>query len=37
MIKNIEIRIDVDGEKTFKGKDLDAIISEIDSYLVSKK
>lgn len=38
MIKSIEARITIEGEdKSFEGKDLDAVLADIDAYLVSKK
>lgn len=38
MIKRITARIGMGGEeKAFEGEDIDALISDIDAYLVSKK
>jgi hypothetical protein len=38
MIKSIEAKIKIEGEeKTFGGDDIDKLIADIDSYLVSKK
>ncbi len=38
MIRKAEVRIEAGGEeKTFESGDLDALIAETDSYLVSRK
>jgi len=38
MIRNIRVRINIGAEeKAFEGRDIDALIADIDSYLVSRK
>jgi hypothetical protein len=37
MIKEIKARVEIDEVKNFEGKDIDEMIAQIDSYLVSKK
>jgi|GEM_PF-7086010 len=38
MIRTIRARITIGAEeKAFEGKDIDAVIADLDSYLVSKK
>jgi len=36
MIKKIEVRIDIDGDKkSVEGEDIDTVLAEVDAYLAS--